>query len=193
MAPADIEDDVVAAYAAIGKAVAGFALTLMKLYEDLDPQVQQYAGDVLMPLLRVSQVKGNKLIDRAMSLVEHPVVLEALSEGRIDEGKALMIIDQVSVLDVANQAIAEPVLIAHAAYVLKLDAEAALRRYEEKRKQRLVEKFNLDDGMCSLRVVLPALDAALAFDRIDRIARALPKDDRTLDQKRSDVAADLLM
>ncbi|WP_083383717.1 DUF222 domain-containing protein [Allokutzneria albata] len=190
MAPADIEDELVAAYAAIGRAVADFASTLMKLYDDLDPQVQQYAGDVLMPLLHVSQVKGNKLIDRAMSLIDHPAVLEALSEGRIDEGKALMIIDQVSVLDAANQAIAEPVLIAHAAshnytasqryarrYVLKLDAEAALRRYEEKRKQRLVEKFNLDDGMCSLRVVLPALDAALAFDRIDRIARALPKDD----------------
>ncbi|SDM49904.1 HNH endonuclease signature motif containing protein [Allokutzneria albata] len=206
MAPADIEDDVVAAYAAIGKAVAEFASTLMKLYDDLDPEVQQYAGDVLMPLLRVSQVKGNKLVDRAMSLVEHPVVLEALAEGRLDEGKALMIIDQVSVLDAANQAIAKPVLINHAAthnytasqryarrFILKLDAEAALRRHEEKRKQRLVEKFNLDDGMCSLRVVLPALDAALAFDRIDRIARALPKDDRTLDQKRSDVAADLLM
>ncbi|WP_030431594.1 DUF222 domain-containing protein [Allokutzneria albata] len=169
MAPADIEDDVVAAYAAIGKAVAEFASTLMKLYDDLDPEVQQYAGDVLMPLLRVSQVKGNKLVDRAMSLVEHPVVLEALAEGRLDEGKALMIIDQVSVLDAANQAIAKPVLINHAAthnytasqryarrFILKLDAEAALRRHEEKRKQRLVEKFNLDDGMCSLRVVLPA-------------------------------------
>ncbi|SDM58387.1 hypothetical protein SAMN04489726_2369 [Allokutzneria albata] len=51
-----------------------------------------------------------------------------------------------------------------------------------------VEKRNLDDGMCSMRLLMPALGAALTYDRI---ARALPNDDRTLDQKRCAVAMNL--
>ncbi|MCP3805531.1 HNH endonuclease [Allokutzneria sp. A3M-2-11 16] len=206
MPPADIEDHILASYIGIGAAIAKFDEIVATFFHQLSPHDQQYAADILMPLLHITQVKGNRLLGRALDLVARPGVLEALADGRLDEGKALMIVDQLSVLSAVDATTAEPALITHAAtnnhpatqryakrFIHKLDAEAALRRHQEKRKQRLVEKFVLDDGMCSLRLVMSAVDAALAFDRIDRIARALPKDDRTLDQKRADVATDLFL
>ncbi|WP_344694865.1 DUF222 domain-containing protein, partial [Sphingomonas cynarae] len=78
-------------------------------------------------------------------------------------------------------------------FIHRLDPKAAERRFQAKRKQRMVEKINLDDGMALIRLMMTAHDAAMVYDHVNRIARSLPKDDRTLDQKRSDVARDLLL
>ncbi|GAA3988840.1 HNH endonuclease signature motif containing protein [Allokutzneria multivorans] len=206
MPPDDPDELLHAAYTAIGKAVADFSTVLLGYVSDLDACDREYAENMLMPLLRVTRAKANRLLDRATDLTARPLVLKALVEGRVDEGKALMILDLLRNLSVVHAAIAEEALLAHASvnnytatrryairYIHRLDPTAAERRHEEKRKARLVEKVPLDDGMALLRLLMTAHDAALAFDHVDRIARSLPKDDRTLDQKRSDVAKDLLL
>ncbi len=194
------------AFTDIGKAVADFSVTLLDYISDLDPRDREFSEEILMRELRVSRVKAARLIDRATDLTSRPGVFKALAEGRVDEGKALMIIDLVRVLSVVHAAIAEEALLAHAEknpysttrqyavrFIHRLDPTAAERRFQEKRKARLVEKINQDDGMALLRVLMTAHDAAMVYDHINRIARSLPKDDRTLDQKRSDIARDLLL
>ncbi|WP_086821038.1 HNH endonuclease signature motif containing protein [Allokutzneria sp. NRRL B-24872] len=206
MPPDDPDHVLHAAFTAIGQAVASFSVALMDYVSDLDPCDREFAEGLLMPLLHVTRTKANRLLDRASDLTARPAVLAALAEGRIDEGKAIMILDQLSVLSVAHALIAEEALLEHASknnytatqryavrFIHRLDPTAADRRHQEKRKQRMVEKIPLDDGMCLLRLMMTAHDAALAFDHVDRIARSLPKNDRTLDQKRSDVARDLLL
>ncbi|WP_256564754.1 HNH endonuclease signature motif containing protein [Allokutzneria sp. A3M-2-11 16] len=163
-------------------------------------------GSEVGPRLAMSRRKADRMLSRGFELTERPAVLQAMAEGRIDEGKALLILDQISVLSEIHKAIVEEDLLAYAqtrtytsvrrhaqTMIHKLDPDAALRRHKKATKERVVEKRDLDDGMSSLRFVVPALEGVLIYDRIDRIARALPKDDRTLDQKRADVAMDVLL
>ncbi|GAA3986841.1 HNH endonuclease signature motif containing protein [Allokutzneria multivorans] len=195
-----------AAFTGMGKAVAEFSVTLLNYVSDLEPRDREFSEELLMRELRVSRVKAGWLIDRATDLTSRPGVLKAMVEGRVDEGKALMIIDLLRVLSVAHAAIAEEALLAHAEknsysttrqyavrFIHRLDPKAAERRFQAKRKQRMVEKINLNDGMALIRLMMTAHDAAMVYDHVNRIARSLPKDDRTLDQKRSDVARDLLL
>ncbi|MCP3802186.1 HNH endonuclease [Allokutzneria sp. A3M-2-11 16] len=193
-------------FTGIGKAVVEFLVALMEYVAQLRPAEREYAEELLMPLLRISKEKASRLLAKASDLTARPVVLQALAEGRVDEGKALMIVELLQPLSAVQAATAEQVLLAHAEnnaysatrqyarrYIDRLDPTAAEHRHQEKREQRKVEKTNLDDGMASLRLIMPALDTALAFDHIDAIARGLPKDGRALDQKRVDVALDLLL
>ncbi|SDM17177.1 hypothetical protein [Allokutzneria albata] len=83
--------------------------------------------------LPISKVKANRLSHRPSELTSRPGVLKAMAARRVDEGKALMIVDQ-----------------------------------------------------------LRPLSAAADLLACDRIARALPEDHRTLDQRRVDVAVDSL-
>ncbi|WP_086821557.1 HNH endonuclease signature motif containing protein [Allokutzneria sp. NRRL B-24872] len=199
------EADVKAAYAAIAEAVATFSVTLVDYLAELDSRDREFADNFIAPVLKVSPIKAGRLIDSAVELVERHVVFEAMAEGRIDQGKSLMILDLLRALPVTQALIVEEALVTHAAtntysatrqygvrFIHRLDPKAAERRHAEKHKARLVEKFNLEDGMSSLRLTMTAHDAALSYDRVDHIAKALPKDHRTLDQKRSDVARDLL-
>ncbi|GAA4022923.1 hypothetical protein GCM10022247_54000 [Allokutzneria multivorans] len=199
------EADVKTAYAAIAQAIAAFSGVLVDYLAGLDSRDREFAENFIAPVLKVSPIKGTRLIDRATELLEHRVVFKAMAEGRIDEGKSLMILDLLRTLPIAQALVVEKVLVAHAEnstysatrqygvrYIHRIDPDAAERRHKAKHKARLVEKFNLEDGMSSLRLTMTAHDAALSYDRIDRIAKALPKDRRTLDQKRSDVAKDLL-
>ncbi|MFB9906423.1 HNH endonuclease signature motif containing protein [Allokutzneria oryzae] len=156
-------------------------------------------------LLSISSRKASTLICHAETLASRPAVLAALEEGRIDQGKALLIVDQLEPLTAVQAEIVEAVLIEYARthhysrirqraqrLIAKVDPEAAARRHEEKKRTRRVEKLNLDDAMCALRFQFTAVQGALVWDRIDRIARGLD-DERTMDQRRADVAFDLLM
>jgi hypothetical protein len=64
-----------------------------------------------------------------------------------------------------------------------------------KRKQdRRVELIPLEDGMAELHAFLPAVEATRIYRRLDAFARAAaPGDPRTMDQRRTDVFADLLL
>uniref|UniRef100_UPI001177E41D hypothetical protein n=1 Tax=Allokutzneria sp. NRRL B-24872 TaxID=1137961 RepID=UPI001177E41D len=88
MPPDDPDELLHAAYTAIGKAVADFSTVLMGYVSDLDACDREYAENLLMPLLRVTRAKANRLLDRASDLTTRPAVLQALVSGRVDEGKA---------------------------------------------------------------------------------------------------------
>ncbi|WP_086820303.1 HNH endonuclease signature motif containing protein [Allokutzneria sp. NRRL B-24872] len=202
----DSDEKVKAAFAGVGRAAGELAIALTGFVDGLTAHEREYAEDLLLPLLPITRMNARRLLDNASSLAERPGVLAALVDGRIDERKALMIVDQLRLLTEVQAVVAEGVLIEHAArsnytvtrqfavrHVHRLDPKAAERRHKERRDARLVEKVALEDGMSLLRLTMTALDAAMAFDHVDRIARALDKDERTLDQKRADVAKDLLL
>ncbi len=69
----------------------------------------------------------------------------------------------------------------------------AVRHRRAAGERRLVIEDDLD-GMSWLSILLPSATAHRAFAGIDTAARSLPADDeRTLDQRRADVAGDLLI
>src|SRR5690349_6886356 len=156
------EADVKTAYAAISRAVAEFSAVVVDYLAGLDSCDREFAENFIAPVLKVSPVKASRLIDRATELVEHRTVFKAMAEGRIDEGKSLMILDLLRTLPAAQALIVEEVLVAHAEtntysasrqygvrYIHRMDPKAAERRHKAKHKARLVEKFNLEDGMSS--------------------------------------------
>ncbi|MBB5897488.1 DUF222 domain-containing protein [Kutzneria kofuensis] len=77
-------------------------------------------------------------------------------------------------------------LVAHA------DPDGYETRCRKATKDRRVEFSPLPDGMAKLTWILPATDAHLVFQQLCKDAKALPTDDRTTDQKRSDALLDRL-
>ncbi|GAA3440507.1 HNH endonuclease signature motif containing protein [Kutzneria kofuensis] len=77
-------------------------------------------------------------------------------------------------------------LVAHA------DPDGYEQRCHKATKDRRVEFSPLPDGMAKLTWILPATDAHVVFQQLCKDAKALPADDRTTDQKRSDVLLDRL-
>ncbi|MFB9907675.1 HNH endonuclease signature motif containing protein [Allokutzneria oryzae] len=206
MTPDETLDAIEDAYRAVNRAHAVLARCLAELVVSTDFAEYPYLGDEVGALLSISSRKASTLINHAENLASRPAVLAALEEGRIDQGKALLIVDQLEPLTAVQAEIVEAVLIEYARthhysrirqhaqrLIAKLDPEAAARRHEEKKRTRQVEKLNLDDAMCALRFQFTAVQGALVWDRIDRIAQGLGEDERTMDQRRADVAFDLLM
>ncbi|WP_425484942.1 DUF222 domain-containing protein [Amycolatopsis anabasis] len=76
-----------------------------------------------------------------------------------------------------------------------VDPDGALERAREKRKGRKVELIHQIDSMASLWVYLPAEVAGAAYARVDALAHKLKTkgEERTLDQLRADVLAELLL
>ncbi|WP_086824778.1 HNH endonuclease signature motif containing protein [Allokutzneria sp. NRRL B-24872] len=198
--------EVEASRAALCHAKANLASALTAFQNAADDRDDRYVQNEVASSLHISRRAADGILSNALELTERPRVLAALSAGSIDEGKARLIADQLQILKEPQASIAEADLLAYAptrthtsvrrraqTLIHKLDPKAAERRHEEKRKERLVWKTNLDDGMAELRMAFTAHDTAMVYDHIDRIAKSLPKDDRTLDQKRADVARDLLL
>ncbi|MCP3802270.1 HNH endonuclease [Allokutzneria sp. A3M-2-11 16] len=199
-------DAIKAASRKLSAAKADLAVACRDYMNQVEGGDYNYMGSEVGPELAISRRKADAMLSRGYELTERPAILLAMAEGRIDESKALLILDQISVLSESHKVIVEDDLLEYAetrtytsvrrhaqTVIHKLDPDAALRRHKKATKERAVEKRDLDDGMSSLRFVVPALEGVLIYDRIDRIARALPKDDRTLDQKRADVAMDVLL
>lgn len=76
--------------------------------------------------------------------------------------------------------------------VLKVDAEAAEKRRQDKLARRMVREFPTGDGCGALEIHGDAIRTQAAYQRVRAIAKKLPADGRTLDQRCSDVALDLL-
>ncbi len=77
--------------------------------------------------------------------------------------------------------------------IISVDPDGAEDRHEAARKGRRVAVNPEDDGMASLWALLPAPDAIACFEWLTRLARGCGADDpRTMDERRADLAADLL-
>jgi len=76
----------------------------------------------------------------------------------------------------------------------KAVAEADPTGHEQRRQKakgdRRVEFSPLPDDMAQLKIILPAVDARACYGVLTQDARALPKDERTTDQKRTDAFLD---
>ncbi|GAA4030208.1 HNH endonuclease signature motif containing protein [Allokutzneria multivorans] len=196
------------AFRALCTAQAVLAGLLIKFTEPAAKRDTPYSSDDVGALLSMSRHKARALLSQAQAVTARPAVFNALLEGKIDLGKALLIVGKVQLLPASQADIAEAKLLEYAPtrtyvslrkwasqLVCKLDPAGTERRHAEKRRRRMVEKTNADDGMCSLHVRLTAVDGLLAWGRIDRLAKslAIPGDRRTLDQRRADVTRDLLV
>ncbi|WP_081900390.1 HNH endonuclease signature motif containing protein [Allokutzneria albata] len=199
-------DDVADAFREVARAQAVLAQRVGDYLDTLPASLYPYAADEIGPLLSISHRAAATLANNAEVLRERPATLNALLAGAIDQSKALLIAGLVMRLSASAAAIAEAELLEFALthtygetrakgqkLVIKLDPEAAKARHEEKRKTRRVEKLPQEDAMCDVRLCLTAVEGVQVWDRVDRIARGLPGDGRTMDQKRADVAVDLLL
>ncbi|MCP3802620.1 HNH endonuclease [Allokutzneria sp. A3M-2-11 16] len=199
-------DDVEDAFRELTRKQATLTHRIGLFLDSQPPSFYPYAAEEVAALLSISRRAAATLVNNAELLLDRPALLDAMTTGALDQSKALLIAGLLLPLSPEKAAIAEKDLLAFAPkhtygetrgrgqrLVIKLDPEAALAQHEEKRKTRRVEKLPQDDAMCDLRLCLTAVEGVTVWDRIDRIARALPKDGRTMDQKRADVAVDLLL
>ena len=75
---------------------------------------------------------------------------------------------------------------------MQADPEAALRRYQQSRKERRVTTRIVDDAMGWFSAFLTAAEMTELIGIIDAYARALPVDDDTLDNRRADALVGLV-
>jgi hypothetical protein len=174
-----------------------------------DSPYSEFAADETAPVLHVSPITACNRLWTAHTLTTRlPATLRALETGRIDQGRALAMADLTEPLDHEKAAAVETAVLArggrpnHAAFraavrraVLKAVPDAADARRKRAEADREVTLQPLDDGMADLRLNLPAAIAEAAHDRLTILARraAAPDDPRSLNQRRADVAAALLL
>lgn len=159
--------------------------------------------------LAVSKHAADRHVHLARQLSgRFPKVLAAMGRGELDAYKASRIVETALPLadDLARQidddldgrlprrdasAIQQSVRYR----VNRLDPDGAARRAERRRLDRKVEFLPGEDGMADLIAYLPAEVASAAYSRIDTIAKSVRtrQDQRTPDEIRADVFADLLL
>jgi hypothetical protein len=173
--------------------------------EDVALPISRWAPDELGCALGLSRLTAKVRLVEATRLEElFPQVFAAWEEGRIDEARARAVTEGTLCLtDEAARAV-EPLVVTEAGEqtlaqlrgavreaVLRVDPEGANRRHQAERRRRRVQVHAEDDGMATLRALLPATEAQAVWHMLTRLATSL-EDDRTLDQRRADLVSDLL-
>jgi len=169
----------------------------------------EFAADDLRAALAWTRRAADAQLDLAFQLVRRlPAVWEALHRGRIDLGKARVIVDHTSCLDeeTARQ-VAAAVLGAAGRLTtgqlsarvrrmaIGVDHQAARRRYRDGlEERRLAAEANPDGTYDLVGCQLPPQRVAAAVERIGRLAREAKTaaDPRSVDQIRADLFLDLL-
>lgn len=174
----------------------------------------------LAAALGMTERAMERMSQLALAVVtSHPYVHDRWKEGMISRRHAEVIVDALNPLlarsdtDPVRIDAAEEELVEYAiqhnpsevrrkarSLVVRIDADAAVRRHREARRWRAVAVVPADDGMAELRLHLTAVDAVAAADRIAHIATILRADEgtsaqggRSLTQIKADVARDLLL
>jgi hypothetical protein len=145
--------------------------------------------------------------ETAAALATHPAMADLFRRGDIDLARFAAIhertrhladpamvaeVDQ-ALADVAAGLTRTQLCRKTTALVAKADPDGYEERCRKAKTDRRVEFSPLPDGMAKLTWVLPAPEAHQLFQQICADAKTLPKDDRTTDQKRSDVLLDRLL
>jgi hypothetical protein len=157
--------------------------------------------------IKVSEPALTRSQETAAALASHPALAELFRHGEIDlarftavRERTCHLADPAQVADV-DQALAEvaagltraQLCRKATALVAQADPDGYEQRCHKAKADRRVEFSPLPDGMAKLTWVLPAPEAHQLFQQICADAKSLPKDDRTTDQKRSDVLLDRLL
>ncbi|MEV0890557.1 HNH endonuclease [Promicromonospora sp. NPDC050262] len=150
--------------------------------------------------LAVTQAEGSEVVVRAESGAEHPTVIAALVQGRIDVRKAHTLLRSATRLTVAERAEAIVRYLPQAPYRTwrwlqnKLLAFAKARHGAEETARaaaldRNVQLDRAENDMGWLSAYLPAVDAAAVWGVVDDMAHQLrytAGEERTLGQLRAD-------
>ncbi len=175
--------------------------------EDCGDSIQGDAAAEIGAALHLTRRASESQLHFAIQLRSRiPRVWEALAAGRIDRRRAHVIDDATTHLtDAAARCVVEAIIDDAAVLTtgqlrarldrlcIQADPDQARERYEHANKRRRLVTEPSGDGTAHLLLcdVAPQLSAAAA-GYVDRLAKNLPKDDRNIDQKRADVAIDLL-
>jgi len=186
---------------------AGLLQRFAALRPGQDREVSEFAADEVAPALRISRGQAAGRLGLAHDLAARlPETLAALHRGEIDLVKARAVSELTSrlpavqaravaarVLSTASVRTAPQLRAAIRREVLKVDAAGAQRREAAARTERRVVVTPADDGMAELYALLPAPEAVAIYDRVNRLAKTCPADDRTMDARRADAFVDLLL
>lgn len=174
------------------------------------PAQGSVAGDELAMRLGVSRRAAQGLVDQGRAFAGAlSATGEALAAGRIDAGRAKVLVDRLGSLPLEVALAVEdrvlPGVEGRTVWQVRRDVERALvevdggeavARHRRARGGRRVDHPRLlADGMAGLWCVLPAGDAARVDGVLDGAARAARScgDPRTLDQLRADGLRDLVV
>jgi hypothetical protein len=160
------------------------------------------------PVLRLSQDSAYRRVDVAIEVHDGlPVVWAAMNRGEFSGLHGRVFRDELAVLDDRDVAAAVAAKLVGAASgytpsqlakalrleILKVDPEAAARRFRRKRRTRSVSAEMLDESIGILRAYLTMDELAAVMAVVDAYARlAAPGDTRTLDERRASVLVDLV-
>ncbi|MCP2256271.1 protein of unknown function (DUF222), partial [Prauserella aidingensis] len=171
-------------------------------------------AEELTPVLRISTREVERRIDAGRSVTGRmPRLLAAMRAGEVKSYGARRVLAVTGPLDddAARQVdalLAEKLVDAPETawqpgnlaqrtrrLVEKVDPDGQVERARRARAERRVELTPGEHVMSSLEAQLPAEVASACYSRVDAMARSLRRsgDQRTLDQLRADVTADLLL
>lgn len=169
--------------------------------------VSRWLPDEVAMVLTISREEALGMITWAQRFTHVlPATLADWEAGRIDEREADAIAHATAVLDDDQAREVEAKILPGAAdatrrqlqdrlrrAVAKADPEGAERRHQRAKADRRMSIRRGEDGMASLWLGGTAEQTEASWQSVDRLARALDRDDpRTLDQKRLDTAHQLL-
>lgn len=185
------------------------ALQVQALHRYADRHPGEFLAEEVAVELGWSPQTAQRRLTEARALCDRlPGTVTALRRGEIDWSKALRLLHAVRPLPVEQARKVEDWVLARAAgktiehfaacarrRVLAIDPHGAAARAAARRADRRVWWQPLEDGMAEFTADLPAETASAAYARIDLLARRTTTtgDDRTMDQRRADVLADLLL
>jgi hypothetical protein len=171
--------------------------------------MDEFTADEVAPALHLSRNAAAARLDMATALTTRlPATLAALERGEIDMIKARVVVEatdpltgeqavavQERVLGRAGGQTASQLRASLRRAVLRVDPDGAVRRHQERRKERQVMLVPLPDATAELVAHLPAEHAVAIYQRLDALARdaRVPGDDRSADARRADTFVDLLL
>lgn len=157
--------------------------------------------------LNIAHRTARVRLEQAQNLTSVPELLAQLRDGALDRGRATMVHEELVGLSDEQKlavagAIAPHVFDATTAQLrnrirreaIAVDPEAAGRREEQARKGRRVSTYAKPDAMTSFTAILPADQAMRIHDFIDTCADRAARpvgDNRTIDQRRADIFAEV--
>jgi len=169
--------------------------------------MSKFAPDEVGLALKLARMTAKARIGRSVQLEQVlPETLALWQQGRLDERRVAAICDathylsvetaravQQRVLDRASDQTVGQLKAALKRAVIAVDPEGAAERYKAAHRERRVSIGEEQDGMASLWALMSAPDAQASFQWLTRLALGCGKEDpRSMDARRSDLAAALL-
>ncbi|ROS72124.1 HNH endonuclease signature motif containing protein [Cellulomonas sp. PhB143] len=163
----------------------------------------EFAVDEIAAALTTTRAVAARTVELAVGLQTHPTVGDALAAGRICERRARVLVDAAPTVPLDERVALVAALVSEAQSLtaprlrdrarraeIEHDPAAAQARREGEKRRRGVFYEPLPDAMARISAYLPAEDAQALYRTVDDLARTLPADARSTDQRRADALVD---